>query len=96
MMTSPEPHYPIPRVEDLFAKLSGEEQFSELNMSHAYLQVMLEEGFKQYVTINTQQGLYTFNHLPFGVSSTPALFQRIMEGSSEVFFTAVCFWMISY
>lgn len=41
---------------------------------------MLVEGSNQYVTINTQWGLYTYNHLPFGVSSSPAIFQRVMEG----------------
>ncbi|XP_061584204.1 LOW QUALITY PROTEIN: uncharacterized protein K02A2.6-like [Cololabis saira] len=72
--------YPIPRVEDLFAKLSGGEQFSKLDMSHAYLQVVLDESSQQYVTINTHRGLYTYKRLPFGVSSSPAIFQRIMEG----------------
>lgn len=72
--------YPLPRVEDLFAKLSGGDQFSKLDMSHAYLQVVLDEGSKPYVTVNTQRGLYTYNRLPFGVSSSPAIFQRIMEG----------------
>lgn len=72
--------YPIPKVEDLFAKLSGGDQFSKLDMSHAYLQVVLDESSKPYVTVNTQRGLYTYNRLPFGVSSSPAIFQRIMEG----------------
>lgn len=46
--------YPIPRVEDWFAKLSGGKQFSKLDMSHAYLQVPFDTGSKKYVTINTQ------------------------------------------
>ena len=31
--------YPIPRVEDLFAALSGGKQFSKLDMSHTYQQI---------------------------------------------------------
>uniref|UniRef100_A0A3B1IIS6 ribonuclease H n=1 Tax=Astyanax mexicanus TaxID=7994 RepID=A0A3B1IIS6_ASTMX len=49
-------------------------------MSHAYQQVVLEEDSRKYVTINTHKGLYTYTRLPFGVASSPAIFQRTMEG----------------
>ena len=29
--------------------------------------------------INTHKGLFQYNRLPFGVSSAPAIFQRVME-----------------
>ncbi|XP_058880768.1 uncharacterized protein K02A2.6-like [Acipenser ruthenus] len=64
----------------LFAKLSEGAKFSKMDMSHAYQQVILDEESKKYVTINTHKGLFTVNRLPFGVSSSPAIFQRIMEG----------------
>lgn len=35
--------YSIPIVEDLFAALSGGKQFSKLDMSHAYQQILLDE-----------------------------------------------------
>ena len=34
---------------------------------------------RMYVTISTHKGLYRFQRLPFGVSSTPAMFQQTME-----------------
>ena len=71
--------YPIPKLEDLFEKLSGGEKFSKLDLSHAYQQVMIDEASKPYVTINTHKGLFQVNRLPFGVSSSPAIFQRLME-----------------
>ena len=71
--------YPLPRVEELFASLSGGKYFTKLDMSQAYLQVSLEEESKQYVTINTHRGLFQYNSLPFGISSAPAIFQRCME-----------------
>ncbi len=70
--------YPLPRVEDLFANLSGGKQFSKLDLSNAYLQLPLDEESSQLVCINTHKGLFKFNRLPFGVSSAPAIFQRCM------------------
>ncbi|XP_062372040.1 uncharacterized protein K02A2.6-like [Sardina pilchardus] len=72
--------YPIPRVEDLFAQLNGGQHFTKLDMSHAYQQVVLEEESRKYVTINTHKGLFEYTRLPFGVASSPAIFQRTMEG----------------
>ena len=34
---------------------------------------------KKYVTINTSRGLFQYNRLPFGVSSAPAIFQRVID-----------------
>lgn len=60
--------YPIPRMEDLFAVLSGGQQFTKLDMSHAYQQIVLDEPSKKYLTVSTHKGLFTYNRLPFGVS----------------------------
>ena len=71
--------YPIPRVEDLLAKLAGGKSYSKLDLSQAYQQLELDEDSKNYVVINTHKGLFRFNRLPFGVSSAPGIFQRTME-----------------
>ncbi len=71
--------YPIPRVEDLLASLAGGKQFTKLDLSEAYLQVQLNEDDRKYVVVNTQQGLFQYTHLPYGVASAPGIFQRVME-----------------
>ena len=71
--------YPLPRIEDLLASLSGGTAFSKLDLAHAYQQVVLDEESKEVVTIKTHKGLYKVNRLPFRVASAPSLFQRIME-----------------
>jgi len=71
--------YPIPKIEDLFARLAGGKAFTKLDMSQAYQQLVLEEESRKFVVINTHRGLFRFNRLPFGVSSAPAIFQRVME-----------------
>ena len=71
--------YPLPRVEDLFATLSGGKLFTKLDMSQAYQQLQLDEESKEFVTINTHKGLFKYNRLVFGVNSSPAIFQRTMD-----------------
>ena len=71
--------YPIPRIDELFASLSGEKSFSKLDLSHVYQQIQLKEESRKYVAINTHKGLFLYNRLPFGVASAPSIFQRIME-----------------
>ena len=71
--------YPIPRIEELFASLAGGKSFSKLDLSHAYLQVPLDTQSQKYVTIATHKGLFQYTRLPFGVSSAPSCFQRVME-----------------
>lgn len=63
--------YPIPRIED--------QRFSKLDLSNAYLQIEVEEKSRELLTISTQKGLFHFNRLPFGVASSPALFQMAMD-----------------
>ena len=73
--------YPVPRVEDLFASLSGGRLFSKIDphLTNAYQQMRLDDASKAYTTINTHKGLFEYNRLPFGVASAPAMFQSAME-----------------
>ncbi|KAL5479657.1 hypothetical protein EMCRGX_G023208 [Ephydatia muelleri] len=72
--------YPLPRIDDLLAGLAKGKVFSKLDLAHAYLQLQLDEESRKLATISTHKGLFCYNRLPFGVSSTPAIFQRTMEG----------------
>ena len=71
--------YPIPKLDDLLAALSGGTVYTKLDMSQAYQQLELDEDSKRFTVINTHKGLFTYNRLPFGISSAPAIFQRVME-----------------
>lgn len=44
-----------------------------------YLQIELDNESKELVTINTQQGLYRYNRLPFGIKSALLIFQKLMN-----------------
>jgi hypothetical protein len=68
--------YPLPRIEDIFASLAGGKRISMLDVAHAYVQLPLEDGSKQYTTINSHKGYFCYRRLPFEISSAPSIFKR--------------------
>ena len=70
---------PIPRPSDLFSTLAGGQKFSKLDLSDAYNQLKLDPECQKYLVINTHKGLFRYFRLPFGVSSAPAVFQKVMN-----------------
>uniref|UniRef100_A0A3Q2EGN4 Gypsy retrotransposon integrase-like protein 1 n=1 Tax=Cyprinodon variegatus TaxID=28743 RepID=A0A3Q2EGN4_CYPVA len=83
--------YPLPKTQDLFAKLAGGQKFTKLDLSQAYQQVQLEESSRCYLTINTHKGLYQYNRLPYGVASAPAIFQKIMDQVLQGMDGVICY-----
>ena len=71
--------HPLPKPEDLFASLSGGKKFTKIDLSHAYLQMMLDDESKNFMVINTHKGLYQYTRMPFGISSAPVNFQQVMD-----------------
>ena len=71
--------YPIPKIDELLFTLARDITFTHLDMSQTYQQLKLDGQSKEIVTLNTHKGLFTYHRLPFGVSSTPGIFQRIIE-----------------
>ena len=71
--------YPLPRIEDIFASLSGGERFTKIDLTQAYLQLEVDEESKKYLTINTHKGLCRYNKLLFGIASAPAIWQRTID-----------------
>ena len=72
-------NYPIPKISDLFVKLKGGKIFTKLDLSQAYQQIQLDDESQQYVVINTHKGLFKYKRLPYGVSSAPGIFQRVID-----------------
>ena len=71
--------YPLPKIEELFTDLAGRKTFTRLELSHAYLQLPLGDATEPLTTINTHRGLFQYNRLPFGASSSAAVFQRTVD-----------------
>ena len=71
--------HPLPNPEELFVELSGGEKFSELDLSRAYQQIILDEDCREYVTINTHNGLYRLTRYLFGYPPRQLSFNQRIE-----------------
>nr|XP_022910195.1 uncharacterized protein K02A2.6-like [Onthophagus taurus] len=71
--------YPLPRFEDITAKLSGGKYFSKIDLKDAYLQMEVHPESRKYLVVATHKGYFAYKRLPFGISFAPALFQRTMD-----------------
>ena len=71
--------HPLPTPEELFSALTGGQQFSTLDFSQAYQQLLLVPTSHELTTISTHRGLYRYTRLPFGIASAPTIFQGTMD-----------------
>ena len=82
--------YPLPTVEECFYPMSGGKKFTKLDIRQAYNNLILREEDQQLTTINTHKGLYVWTRLPYGISSSSALFQSTMDRVFSGFDRVVC------
>ena len=71
--------HPIPTLDSLLDKLKGGQFYSKIDLANAYMQLELDEEAKKLCVINTPFGLYQYQRMCFGVASSPAKFQRLMD-----------------
>ncbi|XP_053698840.1 uncharacterized protein K02A2.6-like [Sabethes cyaneus] len=71
--------HPLPTIEELFASVAGGEKFTKIDLTQAYLQLEVEEGDREVLTLSTHRGLYRPTRLMYGIASAPAIWQRLME-----------------
>lgn len=71
--------YPLPRIEETFALLSGSKWFSVLDLKSGYYQLEVEESDRHKTAFTTPFGNWQFKRLPQGLTNSPATFQRTME-----------------
>lgn len=69
---------PLPTVDDTISRIGKATVFSKIDLSQAFLQIPLDDQSKQYTVINTPEGLFQYNYLPFGLTASPGLFQSFL------------------
>jgi hypothetical protein len=71
--------YPMPTIDYVLGNIGEARIFSRIDLQNAYLQLPLAEESKKYTVINTPEGLFQYNFLPFGISSASAIFQSFIS-----------------
>lgn len=71
--------HPLPSVDQVLAQLSGATVFSKLDANSGFWQVPLSPDSALLTTFITPFGRFCFHRLPFGISSAPEIFQRLMS-----------------
>lgn len=85
-------NYPIPRVEEIFAKLSNGKHFCTLDINQAYLHMKTSEETAEMQAISTCKGTYKVKRLMFGVKIAPNIWQRYMDQTLQGIEGTACFF----
>lgn len=67
--------YPMPVMEEQYAKLSGNKFYTTLDLRTGYHQVEIDENSKQYTAFVTTDGHYEYNRMPFDWLTLPLSFR---------------------
>lgn len=71
--------HPLPLIEDLMSELHGSKLYSTLDLKSAYHQLELHRESRGLTAFVTHEGLYQYCRVPYGLSSAPAAFQKMMK-----------------
>jgi hypothetical protein len=70
-------YFAIPTIDDLKIKLANKMFYSVLDLKDSFWQIKLDETSKNICTFSTPFGCYSFKRLPFGLSVSSEIFQRL-------------------
>ena len=71
---------PLPKIDELYAKLKGFKVFSSLDLRSGYYHIGLTESAKpKSAFVISSLGKYQFNRVPFGLAQAPAYFQKLIN-----------------
>ncbi|XP_076031045.1 uncharacterized protein LOC143019237 [Oratosquilla oratoria] len=70
---------PMSNQQEIFPKAANSKIFSKMDLAKGFFQIPLEERSKQVTAVATPNGLYQFKVLPFGLTNSPAVFNRAMR-----------------
>ena len=64
--------YPLPRIDDSHRLLGNQQWFSTMDLASGYWQVAMSPEAKRKAAFVTNEGLFQFRVMPFGLCNAPA------------------------
>ena len=71
--------HPLPKIDEMYAKLKGAKVFSTIDLRSGYYHIMLGKSSRAKTAFVTPFGKYEFLMVPFGLAQAPAYFQLLMN-----------------
>lgn len=71
--------HPIPNINDLLDSVNGAVIFSSVDLASGYWQIKMDEASKEKTAFVTKYGLYQWKVMPFGLSTAPATFVKLID-----------------
>mmetsp|Transcript_17599 Transcript_17599/g.22837 ORF Transcript_17599/g.22837 Transcript_17599/m.22837 type:complete len:225 (+) Transcript_17599:323-997(+) len=72
-------NYPLPRIDDTLDSLYGAQIFCSLDAASGYWHIPIVQKDTKKTTFQTDEGLFEFIKMPFGLKNAPAKYQRFMN-----------------
>jgi hypothetical protein len=89
--------YPIPKIEDIFIKMTGGAYFCTLDVHQANLHLLMDDESALLQTISTHKWPYKVKRLMFGGKVALNIYQRFMDQTLQGLESVACFFiMISW
>ena len=70
---------PLPKIDEMYAKLKGAKFFSTIDLRSGYYHIALGRDSRAKTAFVTPFGKYEFLQVPFGLAQAPAFFQHLMN-----------------
>ena len=71
--------FPLPKIDEMYAKLKGAKFFSTIDLRSGYYHIALGKDSRAKTAFVTPFGKYEFLQVPFGLAQEPAYFQHLMN-----------------
>ena len=75
----PNDSFPLPKIDQLVDSTAGNKTLSFMDAFFEYNQITMHPVDQEYTSFITNQGLYCYKMMPFGLKNARATYQRLVN-----------------